>query len=219
MKIIEEFIKRKKLSHIPIVHHTNYGFFILKPNLITSDINYLCLKINWNDKSKGPGNYTIQSFTFRKFNADYNSVSKLNTYIDRSFIYNTLSSNTIDYEDYESYVFSWFDKLKSSSFNYKTPNNSQETYFMLWECFVFIFESYFSTENKIIKDLVWESINDQSSESIRFKHIENILHHLYTNFYSLYYVWNIDITHMINSYSPWMNNLFQNIFLKKMILN
>jgi len=219
VKIIEEFLNRNNLNDIPIVQHCDSSFFILKPVSITESNNYILIDIKWNDKQKGPGNYTIQFKSFKKFNTNWYEFLKNKNYIDRNLIYKTSSSNIVEYDDYENFIFNYFDSLSLNCSDYITPSNQQDAYFMMWESFVYLFDSYFTHENTEVKEILWESLDVNNLAENRIKNIDKILKILYNKFYSLYCVWNVDMLDMANNYANWINKLFYNLNLKKMIHN
>jgi len=219
VKIIEEFLNRNNLNDIPIVQHCDNAFFILKSVFMTESNNYILIDIKWNDKQKGPGNYIIQFKSFRKFNTDWYEFLKNKNYIDRNLICKTSSSHIVEYDDYENFIFNYFDSLSSNYSNYITPLNQQDAYFMMWESFVYLFDSYFIHENSEVKELLWESLDANNVADNRIKNIDKILNILYNKFYPLYCVWNVDMLDMANNYSDWINKLFYNLNLKKMVHN
>lgn len=219
MKIIEEFLNRNNLNNIPIVQHCDNAFFILKSVFMTELNNYILIDIKWNEKHKGLGNYIIEFKSFRKFNTDWYEFLKNKNYIDKNLICKTLSSHIVEYDDYENFIFNYFDSLSSNYSNYITPLNQQDAYFMMWESFVYLFDSYFIHENSEVKELLWESLNANNVADNRIKNIDKILNILYNKFYHLYCVWNVDMLNMANNYSDWINKLFHNLNLKKIVHN
>jgi hypothetical protein len=217
VKIIEEFLNRNNLNDIPIVQHCDNAFFILKSVFMTESNNYILIDIKWNDKQKGPGNYIIQFKSFKKFNTDWYEFLKNKNYIDRNLIYKTLSSHIVEYDDYENFIFNYFDSLSLNYSSYITPSNQQDAYFMMWESFVYLFDSYFIYENSEVKEILWESLDVNNIADNRIKNIDKILKILYNKFYSLYCVWNADMLDMANNYANWIDKLFHNLNLKKMI--
>lgn len=211
MRILEEYIKRNKIENAPIVQHTHNSFFILRPKIISDISDYTIINIKWHEKSKGPGNYTVQLSELKKYITDWSLLVNSTSYLERNFIFNYKTIQTIEYDDYENYIFDVFEKLNIEKKNLFSPSNYKEAFFTLWEAFVCVFDSYFKEQDLYIKNLLWESLNTENSEDVRISNIDSILQDLNANFYSLYFVWNIDMLTMLTKYAVWMHNLHENI--------
>ena len=224
MNIVEEYLLRNNLNYQPIVQHTTSSFFISRPKIVNDASNYKIISIKWIDKNKGPGNYHIQVSTFNKFLLDWKSLLKSGSYLDGQLsnmfsVFNTSVCQTVEYDEYEKFVYHIFHKILDQSAFLVTPKEYREALLMLWEAYVCIFDSYFKEQTSDIKEFLWNTLNTENSHETRIRNMDHILQNLYSNFYSLYYVWNIDMLGMANKYATWMHDLYNNLQIDKQLMN
>lgn len=208
MKILDEYLKRNNINQFPTVHHCTSAFAIAKPNIITASNSYLYVFINWNDKNKGPGNYIVEFKSPQKIDNSILSHIKHNDYIAQNILFKTVSSQIVEYDDYESFVFSWYNAVKSSDVKWIFAKNRDESKLMLWESFIYIFDQFFSDLPFDFKTCLWESLNLENSFEKRIQSISKIMD--FVGFHSrvIFSIWMKDMYIFLRSYSEWVSNLF-----------
>ncbi len=218
MNIVEEYIQRKNLHHLDVVHHSNNVFSITKPAIITSNYSYLYIHIHWNNKSKGPGKYLIEFKSPIKLQKLSPAFLRHNDFISQGCLFNTISSNEVEYEDYENFIFGWANAIKKSNTKWIFPNNKDEARLMLWESFVFILDSYFADISYDAKNWLWESLNLENNTEKRMNNINLVMDYINNDSRLVCSIWIKDMLMNLRNYKKWIGDLFRDNISNQLLL-
>lgn len=208
MKIVEDYIRRNNLGEIPVVQHCDSLFFIAKPRLVDEDMGYLYMTSNWIDRSKGPGSYMVRFFSPQKVGKNWANKLRHQTYVDKSSMFKEVSTHTVEYDNYETFMFNWMDMVRSSSDKWVVSKSKDEALLMVWESFVYIFDVVFSEFPAMAKSDLWESLNDGNDSMKRQDHIRKTLSHVCAVSEYMHHIWLSDICSHMDSYCDWMGECF-----------
>ena len=208
MNILEEYLQRHNIHNIPTVHHCNSTFAIAKPSIITTSSTYLYITVNWVDRTKGPGNYQIDFKSPQKIENHALAYIKHSDFVSQSVLFKNLSSQTIEYDEYENFMFDWYYAVCNSETKWVFANSKDEARLMLWESFVYIFDFYFSEVPYDIKSYLWESLNLENSIERRIQYINSIMDYVGFNSRLIFSVWAKDMYAYMRNYNKWISNLF-----------
>jgi len=208
MNILEEYIQRKNLQNLSVVHHCYNTFAIAKPSVITTSNTYLYISISWNNRTKSPGNYFIEFKYPQKIQYPILNSIRNDEFVSHNTLFKTLSSQKIEYDDYEDFIYSWYYAVKKSNSNWIFANSKEDARFMLWESFVYMFDLYFLEVPHNIKSLLWESLNLKNSLEKRIQSINEIVNHISLDSRSMCSIWFNAMLVYLKSYSAWIGKLF-----------
>lgn len=217
MKIVEDYIRRNNLQEVPIVQHCDSLFFIARPRLVEDNMGYLYMTSNWIERSKGPGSYMVKFFSPQKVGKNWMNKLRHQIYADKSFMFKEISTHTVEYEDYETFMFNWMDMVYSSSDKWIVAKNRDDALFMVWESFVYIFDVVLSEFPAMAKVDLWESLNAGNGVIKRQEHIRNTLGHICSISDQMHNVWLSDVCHHMDSYCDWMSECFSRVKPEKII--
>lgn len=223
MNIIEEFIERKKLKNIPAIHHCIDGLIMARqsnPSLdhskqydygslasCLSSNYYVYMIVRWNEKPRGPGSYCIQFSSPIKLGDNYKACIRHSDSLNRSFVFKSLFSKTVEYDEFESTMLNWIESFANSDNKWILASTKDEAYFMLWESFVYMFDRYFAELPSHIKSTLWESTNEKNDNFSRKAAIMSLINYIDGDCKSVADLWTRDFVLMNHGFCDWISSI------------
>lgn len=224
MNIIEEYIERKNLKHIPSAHHCMDGLVLVRqkkqPKIFDTTFSsqesetlssylslyyYVYMIIRWNEKPKGPGSYNIQFVSPIKLGENFRACIRHSCSVDRSVVFKNIVSKTIEYDDYETTMLGWIDSFVNDG-NWILASDKNDAYFMLWESFVYMFDRYFADLSSQIKSFLWESMKNTNDCFSRRAAIATVLGYIEKDCKSVADLWSRDFMIMSYNFCDWSSS-------------
>jgi len=222
MNIVEEYIVRNKLQQIPMIHHCLSGFVVARlvdvadkfekniddsMDSMLAKNNYVFISIKWNKSLNTPGSYFVQFISPCKLKADFRNYVQHSDYIDKKLLFTIISNKHVEYDDYESSMFLWLKSFAQSNKIWVVAKNKDEANFMLWESYVYMFDSYFLGFPKEIKSILCESLNSNNKKSTRITHMQKFIDFVEKDCRIISDIWNGDLNSILQEYSIWIESV------------
>lgn len=228
MNILEEFIERKNLKCVPAIHHCIDGLVVarkLKLNaslahvvessthecdFLTSYLSphcYVYMIIQWNEKTKSPGSYSVQFVSPIKLGENYKACIRHSDSLNRSFVFKSLIVKTVEYDEFESTMFTWMRSFMNNEEKWLLASTKDDSYFMLWESFVYMFDRYFADLPSHVKSALWDSMNEKNDSLSRNVAITSVLRHINDDCRSIVDLWTRDFVLMSHKFCSWTSSI------------
>lgn len=189
MKLFEEYFKRHNITNVPLVHHCQEGVVILESEKTK---NKLLIFIEWAESDGHPGEYTIKFVKPIHNSFSAGSYFELETKIKKRW------------HEYEAY----FIKLPEKTDSFTAVLEKYEVLLSVWEIFIFVYDGWFSTLPKTIKETLFESINKDNSLDIRIKKYREVYLFMERNFPLITENWSqVFLSKIVEPYSYWLAKL------------
>lgn len=185
MKLFEEYLSRHNIIDIPLVHHCNHAFLLLK-----NDKSWSLLSIDWLPHDRHPGHYVIK---IQKPVYDGYLIGKLFT----TAVYAEVKWN--EYENYLLNQCSFFSGLK--------PIASKNAVISAWEIFVYTHDSWFSKQNYQIKDKLFKSLDNELSFEERYSAYQDAAMLISTHQPAIMHSWKYELLLKLQNQAMWLEAL------------
>ena len=204
MKLFQEYSQRHNLS-IPYVHHGNGRCVIRNYDGKKFPSRWLFIELIWNIENESLG-----VFTFKVLYPSHDSGYKqINGYSVPSYFYSAVAENW-KWSEHEKKMYSWNRNLKyhNSSF-LELITDKNLALLNAWEVFVFMHDTWLAKQNFNIKNLVYESLNKELSNSKRTEICMDLFEKFTIQNPKLMYNWSETILKYFNNYSDWLVDFIQ----------
>lgn len=214
MRLYEEYLKRHKLDNLPIVHHGfkhSLSFKILEKsawskllhhNLYLSFPTYAILNIQWEHNDHRPGEYQF-----------FISYPVRDGYLGDQ-IFANYSIAQVKYHEYENFIQNYINDLPKI----KVFHNQTELFFVAWEVFVYIYDSWFAKQNGDIKYMLYESLDNENDFDERQGFCREIINKIANQNPTVARVWRQEICAKVDASSSWLADLVEKRCTSNMLL-
>lgn len=211
MNILEEYLARHDRMDLPVVHHCTRAFYIARQNIVTGGSGFLMLDVMWVNRTRGPGYYSVSTISPHKPTMNWRSLVKHMDSFSRSTLTRTISTSSVEYDNYEDHVEGWFRQLCRPDGAWRGALDRESCLFMLWEIFVYIFDSLFAESPFMVRSDLWDSLNEDRSAFERRESIGRVVAHVDRISPPASDFWITDMITFSKRYAPWMGRLFENL--------
>lgn len=204
MKLYEEYFGRHNIK-LPIIEHCAAGAILLRTStrrIILNDSTiqtgpWVLLNIVWIENPRGPGSYSV---------ADFSPVR--DGYFEKGQIFDRISMSYLMWDKYEDYLLNWIDKLDYWASEYR-PIPPDKAFFAAWEMFVYIFDSWFKNQPQTLKNLLFETLDEDNSFDKRKIYYKEICSYMAIHTPAILKIWKEDILNRLSVYSGWLVKLLE----------
>jgi hypothetical protein len=197
VRLFDEYLQRHNLSYIG-PRHCSSGALILRADPTIWNHHWLLIKIKWLTDVQHPGTYQIH------FDAPIHNSENLS-----SCFSNELNPITLQWDEYDNWLLDWAGCVQSVEPIARKTKRGWEVILVLWEIFVFCFDNWFSQQSSIIKEKLFQSLDEEETIKLRYKNYQEILLFLQQQFPNIWKIWNSDFLEYYHNYSDWLVTLLR----------
>lgn len=166
MNLFEEYFSRHNITNVDLVYHTSSSEYLFFKKKIDEKMNWIILSIEWISSKDHPGHYEIS----------------LCSPISNSFLkdikFSRIKSFERKWNEYENF-FLFEKEFYNIVKDYEIIENKEDSFFSLWEMFVFSHDEWFSRQNFDTKELLFKTL-DEKNKNRRY-HIDEMMAVISTN--------------------------------------
>lgn len=190
MRLCEEYLQRHKIFKLPVVYYCRNACILLKTPDSYEKWMFLCSEWIEHDAQS---RFLISSY--RPQHDGY----KLGNIFSKSFID---AKKWYEYEDFMIYF------CKNME-NAKPIVDRNQLKIVLWEIFVYVYDSLFANQSFQIKELVYNSLNSESNTEDRIETSNIIIAEIAKTRPAVFRIWQNEFLKKQENYATWMADLFQ----------
>lgn len=211
MNILEEYLHRLGLVDMPAVHHCDRSFFVARQRIVSGASSFMMLDVMWTARSKGPGYYAVSVITPHKPSVNWRSFLRHTDSFSRSTLTRTLTTQSIEYDDYEEHIEKWFKTISLPDSGWVGAQDGESCLLMLWEIYVYVFDNLFAEAPALVRADLWDSLSAEATPAARRSSIDSVVSYVNRMSKSAGDFWSADLMLFSRRYANWMGRLFKNI--------
>ena len=206
MRLYEEYFRRYKLEHVPMVRHDPVGALILctqETQHWTRDALYwkskwIIVTIKWVDGGIHPGTYAIDFH-----HPIHNGYAK-------GQLFHKQTAEELEWDEYEDYFINY---AKSGHVVPGIPaaiEGERQVVLTAWEVFVYIYDGWFATQTSELREYVDRALDTDLTLNDRYAGYQSCLMYLMTRHPSVLKAWKYEVLLLVQQYSEWLATLVRN---------
>lgn len=204
MKLFQEYSRRHNIK-CPYVHHGN-GFCVIRNyDGKKNTSRWLFVDVNWSTEDVNPGMFTFK-ILYPLRDSGYKSINSYNlpNYFTPNLVLNW------KWSEHNENMLSWVKNLQyQNSSNLELITDKNLAYLNAWEVFVFMHDSWLVGQNHEIKNLIFESLNKDSSNDYRMSICKDLCAIFTKQNPKLMYNWTEAVLKYYFNYSDWLVDLIK----------
>jgi len=188
MRLNEEYLQRHNIV-VPTIRHVSLGYLVLRypgENFFDWDV----VAIEWEEPTSHVGTYHLKFFRPHK------------TDIDSNFLHQIGEDIVLRWDEYEDFMWTWSKSLQQGAI----ISDPMQLVLTVWEMYVYSHDAYFADNYSHLSDLLFQSLDFNSSLAHRYDGYVRFLKSVDTK-RSPFSYWNEHLSRITKNYSSWLAKL------------